>query len=73
VAIRKFPLTMGEVDFRLYANAKVQRDKINLDLFWLKDKSLEDSDDLPEPLCTGSGDRRRAVSVGAENQPVMGA
>lgn len=25
------------------------QDKINLDLFWLKDKSLEDSDDLPEP------------------------
>jgi type I restriction enzyme M protein len=27
----------------------VKRDKINLDLFWLKDKSLEDSDDLPDP------------------------
>ena len=27
----------------------VKRDKINLDLFWLKDTSLEDSDDLPEP------------------------
>jgi type I restriction enzyme M protein len=27
----------------------VKRDKINLDIFWLKDKSLEDSDDLPEP------------------------
>jgi type I restriction enzyme M protein len=22
---------------------------VNLDIFWLKDKSLEDSDDLPEP------------------------
>ena len=22
---------------------------MNLDIFWLKDKSLEDSDDLPEP------------------------
>jgi type I restriction enzyme M protein len=22
---------------------------VNLDLFWLKDKSLEDSDDLPDP------------------------
>jgi type I restriction enzyme M protein len=27
----------------------IKRDKINLDLFWLKDQSLEDSDDLPEP------------------------
>lgn len=27
----------------------VQRDKVNLDIFWLKDQSLEDSDDLPKP------------------------
>jgi len=27
----------------------VKRDKLNLDIFWLKDKSLEDSADLPEP------------------------
>jgi type I restriction enzyme M protein len=27
----------------------VKRDKTSLDLFWLRDKSLEDSDDLPEP------------------------
>ncbi|QDU44299.1 putative type I restriction enzymeP M protein [Symmachiella dynata] len=26
-----------------------KRDKFNLDIFWLRDKSLEDSDDLPEP------------------------
>lgn len=26
-----------------------KRDKINLDLFWLKDESLEDSADLPDP------------------------
>ncbi len=26
-----------------------KRDKLNLDIFWLKDKSLEDSEDLPEP------------------------
>jgi hypothetical protein len=26
-----------------------KRDKANLDIFWLKDKSLEESDDLPEP------------------------
>jgi type I restriction enzyme M protein len=27
----------------------VKRDKVNLDLFWLKDKSLEDAEDLPKP------------------------
>lgn len=27
----------------------VKRDKANLDLFWLKDDSLEDGEDLPEP------------------------
>jgi type I restriction enzyme M protein len=26
-----------------------QRDKLNLDIFWIKDKSLEDADSLPEP------------------------
>jgi type I restriction enzyme M protein len=26
-----------------------ERDKASLDIFWLKDKSLEDSDDLPKP------------------------
>lgn len=26
-----------------------RRDKANLDIFWLRDKSLEDSEDLPEP------------------------
>ena len=27
----------------------MQRDKVNLDIFWLKDESLEDADNLPEP------------------------
>ena len=27
----------------------VQRDKANLDIFWLRDESMEDSDNLPEP------------------------
>ena len=27
----------------------LKRDKLNLDVFWLKDKSLEDSENLPEP------------------------
>ena len=26
-----------------------QRDKLNLDIFWLKDDSLEDTDNLPDP------------------------
>jgi type I restriction enzyme M protein len=28
----------------------MQRDKLSLDIFWLKDESLEDSDNLPTPL-----------------------
>jgi len=27
----------------------IQRDKVSLDIFWLKDESLEDADNLPEP------------------------
>ena len=27
----------------------IKRDKINMDLFWLQEKSLEDSDSLPDP------------------------
>jgi len=27
----------------------IKRDKVNLDIFWLKDESLEDSENLPEP------------------------
>jgi type I restriction enzyme M protein len=27
----------------------IKRDKVNLDIFWLKDESLEDAADLPEP------------------------
>jgi type I restriction-modification system DNA methylase subunit len=27
----------------------IKRDKVNLDIFWLKDKSLEESESLPEP------------------------
>ena len=25
------------------------RDKVNLDIFWLRDESLEDTDNLPDP------------------------
>jgi type I restriction enzyme M protein len=27
----------------------MQRDKVSLDIFWLKDESLEDSENLPAP------------------------
>jgi type I restriction enzyme M protein len=29
--------------------ALTKRDKLNLDIFWLKDESLEDSANLPDP------------------------
>ena len=31
------------------ATARSRRDKVNLDIFWLKDESLEDSANLPDP------------------------
>jgi type I restriction enzyme M protein len=27
----------------------LERDKVSLDIFWMKDESLEDTDNLPEP------------------------
>ena len=33
---------------------------MNLDIFWLKDKSLEDSEDLPETRCPRPRNRRRS-------------
>ena len=42
--------TNPEGRWRSYEYAElVKRDKINLDLFWLKDTSLEDSASLPDP------------------------
>ena len=39
-----------EERWRSYSYGELlKRDKTNLDIFWLKDKSLEDSEDLPEP------------------------
>ena len=34
---------------RFPTNKLMERDKINLDIFWLRDESLEDSDNLPDP------------------------
>ncbi len=27
----------------------MQRDKVSMDIFWLKDESLEDTENLPDP------------------------
>ncbi|MDB9325565.1 N-6 DNA methylase, partial [Nodularia spumigena CS-590/02] len=36
--------------FRVFSYEElIQRDKVSLDIFWLKDDSLEDSDNLPAP------------------------
>src|SRR5947209_3335544 len=36
--------------FRVFGYDKLlQRDKVNLDIFWLKNESLEDSENLPAP------------------------
>ena len=36
--------------FRVFSYEELmQRDKVSLDIFWLKDDSLEDSDNLPAP------------------------
>jgi type I restriction enzyme M protein len=38
----------GESRWRAFSyDELLKRDKVNLDLFWLKDKSLEDSEELP--------------------------
>ena len=51
VAIREFPLEKN-TDGRWRAfeyEELINRDKASLDLFWLKDESLEDSENLPNP------------------------
>jgi type I restriction enzyme M protein len=35
--------------FRSFTYGELMRDKVNLDIFWLKDDSLDDSDNLPAP------------------------
>jgi type I restriction enzyme M protein len=40
----------------------IARDKTSLDIFWLKDKSLADLDNLPEPDDPGRGDHREPRS-----------
>jgi type I restriction enzyme M protein len=36
--------------WRSYSYEEIMaRDKVNLDIFWLRDESLEDTDNLPDP------------------------
>jgi type I restriction enzyme M protein len=35
--------------WRAYSDELLARDKVSLDLFWLRDESLEDSASLPDP------------------------
>ena len=54
---RFLPIRYGQAPSLVKANASgaspnddlVKRDKVNLDIFWLKDESLEDSANLPAP------------------------
>ena len=52
----------------------VKRDKASLDIFWLKDESLEDSDNLPDPAILAreiveSLETAREQFRGIENEP----
>ncbi len=55
IAVREFPTTTGPVEypegrFRRYGIDEIlSRDKTSLDIFWIKDKSLADLDNLPDP------------------------
>ena len=49
--------------FKVFSYEELKkRDKFSLDIFWLKDDSLEDSASLPDPDVAGRGDRRRFAS-----------
>jgi hypothetical protein len=40
----------GDGRFRAYTYDEIMaRDKVNLDIFWLRDESLEDTENLPDP------------------------
>jgi type I restriction enzyme M protein len=47
----------------------VQRDKVSLDLIWLRDDSLEDMDNLPPPQNRRARPRRRRMARGACTTP----
>ncbi len=41
----------------LFFDRRPARDKVNLDIFWLRDESLEDTADFPDPdvMCREGG------------------
>ena len=39
----------GAFSQKIRGEELLKRDKVNLDIFWLKDESLEDSANLPAP------------------------
>ena len=59
-ARRRGPRRTPEGRWRAFTYEEiVARDKCSLDLFWLRDESLEDSANLPDPHVLAAGDRRR--------------
>ena len=56
------PYTLDEI---------IARDKVSLDLFWLRDESLEDSANLPDPHVL-RGDRRRPASGLEQIEEILG-
>ena len=49
IDVRKLCLDMIGTQKPLAHDDLIKRDKINLDIFWLKDESLEESANLPAP------------------------
>ena len=57
---KRIPKAAGGFDYE----ELLKRDKVNLDIFWLGDKSLEESDDLRTPTCWPRSRRRPANRFG---------
>ena len=50
--------------FKVFAyDDLMQRDKVSLDIFWLKDESIEDSANLPAPKVIASGYSRKSQAA----------
>jgi type I restriction enzyme M protein len=50
VSVRSWRWIVSDGRWRVFDDEELlRRDKVNLDIFWLRDKRLEESDDLPEP------------------------
>jgi type I site-specific restriction endonuclease len=85
VAVREFPVSTGFADYTLFVDrkavgvieAKPEGTTLNLDIFWIKDESLEDAENLPEPAVLAAEiienleaalDQFRGVVEGLENR-----